>query len=105
VDARRSGSTHGAWLRAFVPIDEGRLRVTVYLHEGLDLAEAQSFWSSVTGVPQSQFGKAYRAVADPTIRTNKHEFGCAYVKYSCARVHRMVMGLVYALLSSSAIPG
>ena len=30
-------------------------------------------------VPRSQFGKPYRAVADPSIRRNKHEFGCCYV--------------------------
>ena len=55
-----------AWLRRFFVIDESRLRVRVYLHEGLDLDAAQQFWSDVTGVPLAQFGKAYRAKADPT---------------------------------------
>ena len=31
-----------AWLRRFFPVDESRLRVTVYLHRGLDLHAAQS---------------------------------------------------------------
>ena len=35
----------------------------------------------------------------------KHEFGCVYVSYACATTHRRIMGLVRALLSSSAIPG
>jgi len=96
---------HCAWLRRFFDIDESRLRVRVYLHEGLDLAAAEAHWSMVTGVPRSQFGKSYRAVADPTIRRNKHEFGCAYVRYSCTTTHRRIMGLVRALLSSEAIPG
>ena len=94
-----------AWLRRFFVIDESRLRVRVYLHEGLDLDAAQRFWSDVTGVPLAQFGKAYRAKADPSIRRNKHEHGCGYLSYCCAYTHRAVMGLVRALLSTGAIPG
>ena len=56
-------------------------------------------------IPRSQFRQPYRAVADPSIRRNKHEFGCVYVGYSCSTTHRRIMGLVRALLSSSAIPG
>jgi transcriptional regulator with XRE-family HTH domain len=94
-----------AWFRRFFEIDERRLRGRVYLHHGLDLAAATARWSEVTGIPIQQFRKPYRAVPDPTIRRNKHEFGCAYVDYSCSRTHRQVMGLVRALLSSDAIPG
>ena len=52
------------WLRRFFAIDEARLRVRLYLHEGLDLAAAVAFWSDVTGIPPSQFQKPYRAVPD-----------------------------------------
>jgi hypothetical protein len=96
---------HCRWLRHFFEIDEARLRVRVYLHEGLDIEAAHAYWSTVTGIPLAQFGKPYRPEADPTIRRNKHEHGCAYVVYSCSRTHRRVMGLVRALLSSDAIPG
>jgi AcrR family transcriptional regulator len=91
-----------AWLRRFLTIDESRLHVRVYLHAGLDLRAATEFWSAVVGVPISQFGAPYRAAADPTIRHNKHEHGCAYVSYASASTHRAVMGLVTALLSSSS---
>jgi hypothetical protein len=94
-----------AWLRRFFAVDETRLRVRVYLHDGLDLTAAEAHWSQVTGIPLAQFGKAYRAVADPSIRHAKHEFGCVYVSYTCATTHRRIMGLVRALLSSNAIPG
>lgn len=93
------------WLRHFFVIDERRLRVAVYLHEGLDLDAAEAFWARVTGIPHSQFRKAYRATPDPSIRRNKHEFGCAYVSYCCTRTHRTVMGLVRALLSGGSVPG
>jgi hypothetical protein len=94
-----------AWLRRFFEIDEARLRVRVYLHQGLDLEAAESFWSDVTGVPRAQFRAPHRAVPDPSIRRNKHVHGCCYVTYACSRTHRAVMGLVSALLSSDAYSG
>jgi hypothetical protein len=94
-----------AWLRRFFDIDEPRLRVRVYLHEGLDLDAAEQFWAAVTRVPRSQFREPYRAVADSSIRRAKHEHGCVYVYYCCSTTHRRIMGLIRALLSSDAIPG
>jgi hypothetical protein len=93
------------WLRHVFVIDESRLRVRVYLHEGLDLDAAERFWSEVTGVPRHQFGQAYRAVPRDGIRHNKHEHGCVYVGYASSEVHRSIMGLVRALLSSTAVSG
>jgi hypothetical protein len=94
-----------AWLRRFFDVDASRLRVRVYLHQGLDLESAEAFWSKLTGVPQQQFRQAHRAVPDASIRHNKHEHGCAYVYYSCSRTHRQIMGLMRALLSTDTIPG
>jgi hypothetical protein len=93
------------WLRHFFDIDESRMRARIYLHEGLDFEAAEAYWSSVTRVPREQFRAPYRAKADPSIRQTKHEYGCVYVYYCCSRTHREVMGLVRALLASTAIPG
>ena len=86
------------WLRAFFEVDEARLRVRLYLHEGLDLDVATTFWSDLTAIPSTQFIRPYRAVADPSIRRSKHVLGCPKVRYTCSRTHRAVMGLVDALL-------
>ena len=94
-----------AWLRRFYDLDETRLRVRLYLHQGLDLDEATGYWSALTGIPPTQFGKPYRAVPDPSIRNAKHPRGVATVRYSCSRAHRSIMGLVHALLGDAAIPG
>jgi transcriptional regulator with XRE-family HTH domain len=94
-----------SWLRRFYQIDESRLRVRLYLHEGLDLAAAIAYWSALTDIPPSQFGKPYRAVPDPSIRHAKHVHGCVTVSYSCSVTHRSIMGLVSALLSGATIPG
>ena len=93
------------WLRKFFAVDEARLRMRLYLHDGLDLEGANQFWSQLTGIPLAQFGKAYRAVPDPSIRKSKHPMGCPSVAYSCSRTHREIMGMIEALLSSSALPG
>lgn len=85
------------WLRTFFTVDEERLRARLYLHEGLDLAAATSYWSECLEVPTAQFIRPYRAAADPTLRTAKHVHGCATVTYSCSTTHREIMGLVRAL--------
>jgi hypothetical protein len=93
------------WLRHFFDIDESRLRVTVYLHEGLDIDAAEGFWSETAGVPLRQFRKPYRAAADSTIRVSKHKYGCAYILYSCTRTHRAIIGLIEALIASTEQSG
>ena len=93
------------WLRHFFDVDEARLRVRLYLHQGLDLEEASCFWSDLTGIPRTQFGKPWRAVPDPSIRHSKHPLGCVTVNYACSRTHRRIIGLMDALLSSEALPG
>jgi hypothetical protein len=104
TDARMIGF-FCTWLRHFFEIDEHRLPVTLYLHEGLDLGAATAYWSEVTGVPESRFGKPYRAVPDPSIRHAKHVHGCVGIRYSCSATHRSIMGLVGALLNGGADPG
>jgi hypothetical protein len=94
-----------SWLRHFFPIDESRLRVRLYLHQGLGMAGAGAFWSELTGIAASQFSKPYRAVPDPSIRHAKHVHGCVGVRYSCSATHRSIMGLVGALLGDAVIPG
>jgi hypothetical protein len=94
-----------AWLRRFYEIDESRLRLALYLHQGLDLSAAMAFWSACTGIPESQFTKPYRAVPDQSIRRTKHVHGCITVGYSCSATHRSIMGLVGALLGDAVLPG
>jgi hypothetical protein len=94
------------WFRSCFAVDESRLRLRLYLHEGLDLAEANEFWADLTAIPIAQFSRPYRATPDASIRVTKHPMGCPTVIYSCALTHRAVMGLVHALLACDvALPG
>jgi transcriptional regulator with XRE-family HTH domain len=93
------------WLRRCFEIDESRLRVRLYLHEGLDLRAAEQFWSKLLDIPPSQFRQAYRAAADRTLRRTKHVNGCPAITYCDSALHRRVMGLARALSSNNALPG
>ena len=93
------------WMRRFFDVDETKLRLRLYLHEGLDLDAAIAFWSDLTDIPPRQFTKPYRAVADATIRRSKYVMGCPSVVYGSATVLRRVMGMVEAVLSPTALPG
>jgi hypothetical protein len=97
--------TFVAWLREEFDVDETRLRARLYLHEGLDLGAATSFWSDALSIPTSQFHQPYRAPADPSRRRAKHLFGCATVVYSCAFTHRRVMARIEAVTSPLDFPG
>ncbi|MBV9953289.1 MAG: helix-turn-helix domain-containing protein [Acidimicrobiia bacterium] len=94
------------WLRRFWPIDERRLRVQLYLHEGLDLEAALDFWSELLAIPRRQMIKPYRAIPDASIRRAKHAMGCPGVYYCSVSVLRSVLGLSDALLAcSDSLPG
>ena len=90
------------WMRRCFGIEPAEMRLRLYLHEGLDLAAANEFWSTLTGIPVERFRAPYRAVPDPSIRRSKHPMGCPAVCITSTRLHRRVMGLVDALLS---LPG
>jgi len=93
------------WFRRFFDIDESRIRLLLYLHQGLDLEAAVAFWGQLLEIPHSQFGKPYRAVADPSIRHSKHPLGCPSVRYNSAPISRFVSGLMGGLLDCRNFPG
>ncbi len=97
--------TFVTWLRRLFPIDERRLRVRMYLHQGLDLEAAEVFWSELLSIPRPQFQQPYRAAANATRRLTTHPYGCPAVRYSDSSLHRRVMGLVRAVSSEAAFPG
>jgi hypothetical protein len=93
------------WLRQTFRIDESRLRVALYLHQGLDLDAANRYWSELLQIPISQFIKPYRAVADSSIRHSKHVNGCATVRYACTPSSRRVLAMIAAISSLVTNPG
>lgn len=92
------------WLRHNFDIEQERLRARLYLHQGLDIDAATAYWSAATSIPERQFQRPYRAVADPS-RHTKHERGCLTIVYHCSLTHRRVMARVAAITSRFDLPG
>lgn len=93
------------WFRRFFDVDEAKLRLFLYLHEGLDVVTANSFWSDLLDIPLANFGKPYRAAADPSIRRSKHPMGCPSVRYNSTKHARLISGLTEGLLDCRNFPG
>ncbi|MFO8074800.1 MAG: hypothetical protein R6T85_01620, partial [Egibacteraceae bacterium] len=66
------------------------------------LEAATRFWSELTAIPATHFGRPYRALPDGGIRHSKHQHGCLTVRYSCARTHRRIMGLIDGVFAPEA---
>jgi hypothetical protein len=47
------------FFREILTIREEKFRLSLILHPGLDEKEIKEFWSSLTGIPLSQFNKSY----------------------------------------------
>ncbi|MGC5536334.1 hypothetical protein [Streptomyces sp. SR-10] len=79
-----------------------RLHVRVSIHETAEVAEAESFWSELTGVPHSEFMKATPKKHTP--KTNRKNTGEAYrgclVIYvtKSAELYRRVEGAWYGIV-------
>ena len=67
-----------SWLRHFFQVDESRLRVRLYLHQGLDLAAAIAFWSELTGIPS----RSLRSRTGRWRTLDPHRQACAWVRRS-----------------------
>jgi hypothetical protein len=93
------------WLRWHWAIDEHRLMARLYLHEGLDLQGAVSFWSRTTGIPVERFTAPHRPAAKIGRRSTKHPQGILTVRYCDARMLRRMLAMVDALLGCSGLPG
>ncbi len=47
------------WLRLICGVSDSRLKPYLNIHSGQDEAKIKQFWSRITGLPISQFGKSY----------------------------------------------
>ena len=47
------------WFRKFCHVKESKFRVYLHLHSGQDESMIRAFWSELTGLAATQFGKSY----------------------------------------------
>lgn len=80
------------WFREICHVPEYKFGVSLYLHELHVRQDVRKFWSKITGIPLSQFGKD---TIKPTIhsqRTNKLYEGVCRITICSADLFRRIMG-------------
>jgi hypothetical protein len=85
-------------LRAIYPIDESKFRCTVQCRDGQDIEVLESFWSSITGIPRTQFYGARvdkRTIGKPMRRPDYK--GVCRIDYFSAFVFTEVLKIGEAL--------
>lgn len=90
------------WFLTWAKVPIEKLRGAIWIHEGLDEIKAKKFWSSLTGIPRSQFHKTYVAGVkrdSKKIRKNVHQYGVMAIKFSNSAIHRRIMGWIYAFFN------
>jgi hypothetical protein len=67
------------WFRTFMKIPENLFKASIHYHEGQNEDQIKRFWSNVTGIPLSQFGKSFKK--PPGTGHRKH-----YLQWGVCRV-------------------
>jgi hypothetical protein len=70
------------FLREVCGISNNRLRIYLYAYTYQDLKKLRSYWSSLTGVPLSQFTKPYIRAGNPNACGRKLLYGLVHVRYN-----------------------
>ena len=89
-------------LRSCFPLDESKLRVRLHLHHYHKKKEALRFWSSLTRVPESQFGKLYIKKRNSNKRFRKNFQGICFIYYPGETIREEILGTgqeIHLLLS------
>ncbi len=86
-----------SWFRKICAVPEKKFKIYLHLHSGQDETKAKSFWSAVTGIPLSQFGKSHIKREGSGHKKNILYFGTAKIGiYNKDLLHR-ILGWIEAI--------
>ncbi|RJQ33419.1 hypothetical protein C4568_04530 [Candidatus Parcubacteria bacterium] len=81
-------------LRSSFVIDEQRLGARVHVHHYHKKKEVLAFWSKLTGIPESQFGKIYvKKRSNSGKRYRQNFMGICFIYYSGEEMRREIIGM------------
>lgn len=84
-------------LRKCYAIDENKLRARLHLHHYHNPEESLNFWSKLTGIPKSKFGKIYIKPRSKTRKFRENFAGICFIKYYSEDLRYEVLETAYAL--------
>ena len=80
-----------AFLRQICGVAEKRLRAQVYGYSNQSAGELEGYWSEVTGIPRSQFHRAYTRGGNPHKNGRIMEHGLIKIRYYDKRLMRRIL--------------
>jgi hypothetical protein len=90
-------------LRRCYNIDESRMRIRVHLHHYHNIKKSKEYWSTVTQVPLTQFGKIYIKKRGPTKKFRKNFAGICFINYPDSGVRKEIMEIYRQLHLTSLL--
>ncbi|OGG13476.1 hypothetical protein A3D77_07935 [Candidatus Gottesmanbacteria bacterium RIFCSPHIGHO2_02_FULL_39_11] len=90
------------WFQVFCGILPNQMKGIIWIHDTNDVTEAIQYWSNLTGISVSNFYKSYIVKSkndSRKIRKNIHQYGVFSIRLSNAKIHRKIMGWIYALFT------
>lgn len=88
------------WFIEECSVLKNRFRINLYLHDNLNELKAKKFWSKLTTIPLSQFGKSYIVKNNRNrFRKVRHINGVLRITISDVNLHRKIMGLISGIFA------
>jgi len=91
------------WLKQFCHLNDSEIKCSLWLHDNLSDIKAKKYWSKLTNIPLTQFGKTYIAknkVNSPKIRKNLHQYGIIKLRVYNAKKLRLIKGWIEGIFSN-----
>lgn len=91
------------WFRQTLKLENENLRADIHLYPDVDIEQAITYWSNITGLPKDRFGKTQidRRLDKSERKSNKLMFGTLHItvisngnKLNGVLLHRRIMALL-----------
>lgn len=86
------------FLREVCHVDENRIKILLYSHDGALVNEQLNYWSNLLTIPISNFSKPYIAKTDKTLeKKRKMQYGLVHLRYADKKLLFCVLGWIEEL--------
>ncbi|MEA3453197.1 MAG: hypothetical protein U9Q96_02600 [Patescibacteria group bacterium] len=80
------------WFKEICDVPEKKIRVHIYIHKIYSHENCEKFWSKVTGIPTTKFGKTTFKTTTHKVKKNLHYKGVCRIDINDVKLFRKIMG-------------
>lgn len=80
------------WFRKICKVPEEKLKIHIYIHEVYQNENCENFWSEITGIPVSKFGKTTYKPSPHKVKKNLDYKGLCRIDICNVVLFRKIMG-------------